>query len=423
VSSRLDRETNRRKFLHYLAASPLLGASGAAAFAQEGVVARKHLDDPVQWAPQTLEKLIESPKEAITVFDFEPVAREKVPPAHFGYMASGIDDEVTLRANRADMQKFKLLPRRLHDVSKVDSHIELFGSTWDSPIFICPTGGNGAYDADGEIAVSKAAEAGHHLQVLATPAGTSINDAIKARGGTPIWYQLYASPSWDIAYGLMKRAENAGSPTLVITVDRVGGRNQETFFRLRRMDQRNCNECHDESSVAASVRNKPNYAGIDVAKTGVTNLQSANMTWDFIRRMRDATKMKIVVKGILAAEDAKLCVENGVDGLVVSNHGGRAEDSGTSTISVLSEVTGAVGGRIPVLVDSGFRRGTDVAKALAMGATAVGIGRPYLWGLGAFGQAGVERVLEIMRGETRVAMAQLGVAKIKDFSPALVRPA
>lgn len=147
------------------------------------------------------------------------------------------------------------------------------------------------------------------------------------------------------------------------------------------------------------------------------------MTWDFIKRLRDITRMKIIIKGILAHEDATLCVQNGVDGLIVSNHGGRGEDSGRSTIDALPEIVEAVGGRIPVLVDGGIRRGTDVVKALAIGARAVCIGRPYLWGLGAFGQPGVERVLEIMRVETRAAMQQCGVRTVKELNPAFVRRA
>ncbi|TMG74269.1 MAG: alpha-hydroxy-acid oxidizing protein, partial [Betaproteobacteria bacterium] len=164
---------------------------------------------------------------------------------------------------------------------------------------------------------------------------------------------------------------------------------------------------------------KPAYAGIDLK--GLPNLQSANMSWDFIKRLRGATKMKIVIKGILTAEDAKLCVANGVDGLVVSNHGGRGEDSGRATIDILPEVVEAVRGKITVIVDSGFRRGTDIAKAMAMGANAVAVGRPYLWGLGAFGQPGVEKVLEILRTEFQVAMAQCGVRTVKEFTPAFVR--
>ena len=418
--ARLDQAKNRRHFLQFLAGSPLFAYGGFAALAQEGPLPGTKLPDPLMWAPLKTDALIKSPKEAINVFDFEPVARKNVPPAHFGYMASGIDDEVTLRANREDFQKFQLRPRRLNDVSKLDPSIELFGVKYDSPVGIAPIGGNRAYDfGEGELAVAKAAKLGNHLQILSTQASTSIDDVNKARGGN-VWFQLYASSSWDIAKALAKRAENAGSPVLAITVDRVGGRNQETFRRLIRTDTRTCTDCHDSSSVQTSVRSKPNFEGIDLS--GQRNLLSPNITWDFVRRMRDITKMKIVLKGILAHEDALLAAESGyVDGIIVSNHGGRSEDSGRSTIDALPEIATAVGGRIPIVVDSGFRRGTDIVKALAMGAQAVCVGRPYIWGLGAFGQSGVERVLEILRTETSAAMAQCGVRTVKELTPAFVR--
>ena len=161
------------------------------------------------------------------------------------------------------------------------------------------------------------------------------------------------------------------------------------------------------------------YEGLDLG--GLTNTQSSAMTWDFLKRLRDTTKMKIVLKGILAAEDAKLAADNGVDAIVVSNHGGRVEDGVGATIDLLSEIVDAVGGRIPILIDSGFRRGSDFVKALALGAQAICIGRPYLWGLGAFGQAGVERVLELLRAEFQTAMQQSGAPSVKDITPALVR--
>src|SRR5271163_453022 len=163
------RTTSRRRFLQYCAASPLL-ASGA--FAAKALEAPSKLPDPMTWAPPGSIDLIKAPKEAINVFDFEPVAKLNVPPAHFGYMASGIDDEVTLRANRADFQKYQLRPRRLHDVSKIDASIELFGVKYASPIGIAPTGGNRAYDPDGELAVARAAKAGNHVEVLSTQAST-----------------------------------------------------------------------------------------------------------------------------------------------------------------------------------------------------------------------------------------------------------
>jgi isopentenyl diphosphate isomerase/L-lactate dehydrogenase-like FMN-dependent dehydrogenase len=372
------------------------------------------------WAPEGGE-LIKSPKDAINVFDFEPVAHQNVPPAHFGYMASGIDDEVTLRANREGFLKFQLLPRRLNDVSKVDTSVELFGAKFDSPIFVCPTGGNKFFHPDGELAVARAARVGNHLQILSTVSNYSVEDVTNARGA-PIWFQLYASPRWEVAQALIKRAEAAGCPVLVVTVDRVAGRNQETFFRLMRTDRRECSACHDRSSFAAREVRKHNYDGIDLA--GITGSgESSDLSWDTVKRMRDITRMKIALKGIVTPEDAELSVQNGIDGILVSNHGGRGEDNGRSTIDALPEIIAAVKGRIPVMVDSGFRRGTDAVKALAMGAQAVGIGRPYLWGLGASGKEGVERVLDIVHTETRVAMQQCGVRSVKELNASFVRRA
>jgi isopentenyl diphosphate isomerase/L-lactate dehydrogenase-like FMN-dependent dehydrogenase len=417
MTSPIVRATSRRRFLQYLAASPLFASGAPSALAAE---APSRLPDPMIWAPPGGD-LIKSPKDAINVFDFEPVARQNVPPAHFGYMASGLDDEVTLRANRADFLKFQLSPHRLNDVSKIDTSVELFGAKYDSPIFICPTGGNRFFHPDGEVAVGKAARAGNHLQILSTSSNYSVDDVTKARGA-PIWFQLYASPRFEVAQALIKRAENAGCPVLLVTVDRIAGRNQETLFRLRRSDTRECASCHDRSSFASRVVRRHNYDGIDLsAITG--GGEASNLSWDTVKRMRDITRMKIMLKGIVTAEDADLAAQNGLDGILVSNHGGRGEDNGRSTIDALPEIIAAVKGRMPVIVDSGFRRGTDAVKALAMGAQAVGIGRPYLWGLGAFGQEGVERVLELVRTETRAAMQQCGARSVKELNPSFVRRA
>ena len=417
MTSPIVLAASRRRFLQYLAGSPLFAPGAISAYAKE---APSKLSDPMVWAPADGE-LIKSPQDAINVFDFEPVAHKNVPPAHFGYMASGIDDEVTLRANREGFLKFQLLPRRLNDVSKVDTSVELFGTKYDSPIFMCPIGGNKFFHPDGEVAVAKAARAGNHLLILSTASNDSVEDVTNARGA-PIWFQLYASPRWEVAQALIKRAEAAGCPVLVVTVDRIAGRNQETSFRLMRTDRRECTACHDRSSFAARQGRRHNYDGIDL--TGIAGSgESSNLSWDSLKRMRDVTRTKIMLKGIVTPEDAELSVQNGIDGILVSNHGGRGEDNGRSTIDALPEIIAAVKGRIPVVVDSGFRRGTDAVKALAMGAQAVGIGRPYLWGLGAFGQEGVERVLEIVRNETRVAMQQCGVRSVKELNPSFVRRA
>jgi isopentenyl diphosphate isomerase/L-lactate dehydrogenase-like FMN-dependent dehydrogenase len=276
------------------------------------------------------------------------------------------------------------------------------------------------FHPEGEIATAKGAKPGNHLTILSTATTTGVEDVTAARGA-PIWYQLYASNSWDVAKALVQRADKAGCLAVVVTVDRSGGRNQETLFRLQRTDARDCNACHERTSLATNMKRRSMYQGIDLS--GLTNTQSSAMTWDFFKRLRDLTKMKIIAKGILAWEDAVIAADNGLDGIIVSNHGARSEDSGRSSIDALPEIVEAVKGRIPILVDSGFRRGTDIVKALCMGATAVCVGRPYIWGLGAFGQPGVERVLELLRVETRAAMQQVGAPTIKHLVPAMVRRA
>src|ERR1700760_2667084 len=355
------RAESRRRFLQYLAASPLFASGSLPAFAGE---APSKWPDPMIWTGPGTEP-IKSPKEAINVFDFEPAAFKNVPPAHFGYMASGLDDEVTLRANREGFLKFQLMPRRLRDVSKVDMSVELFGTRYDSPIFVAPTGGNQFFHEDGEIAVAKAARAGNHLQILSTSSNFAVDEVAKARGA-PIWFQLYASPSFDVAQALIKKADAAGCPVLMVTTDRVAGRNQETLFRLMRSDSRECAGCHDRGSFAARTLRRHNYDGIDLTSIKGGG-ESSNLTWDTVKRMRDVTRMKIVLKGIVTADDAALAVQNGIEGILVSNHGGRGEDNGRSTIDALPEIIAAVNGKIPVFVDSGFRPGPHGGEGLGVG--------------------------------------------------------
>jgi 4-hydroxymandelate oxidase len=398
--------TSRRRLLQFLAASPLIAHRALA----QGV----RPDDPVDWAPRELDKLIADPAQALDVFDFEPVMKKNVPPAHFGYMATGTDDELTLRANREGFRKFELRPRRLTDVSKIDMSAHILGTTYDSPVVIAPTGSNRAFHPDAEVAVAKAAKAGNHLQILSSVSNTSIEDAIAARGA-PMWFQLYTTQRWEIGEALAKRAEAAGAPVIVVTVDVRSSAKWETFVRLRRTDTRECGSCHGGNDY---LSRKPNFAGIALGGVGGTAV--TNITWESIKRLRDTVKTKIVLKGILAHEDAKLAAEAGIDAIIVSNHGGRVEDGISATIDVLPEIVAAAG-RMPVLVDSGFRRGSDIVKALAIGAKAVCIGRPYLWGLGAFGQPGVERVLGMLRAETRVAMQQIGAPSLNDLKPEMVK--
>src|SRR5882757_1895038 len=235
MSSRPIDVVSRRRLLQFLAASPL--------FARDALAEGLRPSDPVDWATRDLDKLIADPTQALDVFDFEPVMKKNVPPAHFGYMATGVDDEVTLRANREGFRKFELRPWRLVDVSKIDMSAEILGTKYDSPIVLAPTGSNRAFHADGEIAVAKAAKAGNHLQILSTVATTSIEDAIAARGA-PVWFQLYTTQRWEVTEGLVKRAEAAGAPAIVVTLDVRSSAKWETFVRLRRTDTRDCGSCH-----------------------------------------------------------------------------------------------------------------------------------------------------------------------------------
>ena len=371
---------SRREFLAFLAASPL--AFGA--------------DD-----------VIKSPKDALDIMDFEEPARRAIPIAHWAYMATGVDDDATLRANREGLTRLKLRPRRLVDVSKTDCSIELFGTKWPSPVYISACGSQKAFHADGELGTARAAKAKNAAQMLSTVSSTSVEDVAAALGRPP-WYQMYAPRQWDGVEHMVHRVEAAGCTVLFLTVDVNPGRNTETQRRLSKADTRNCTMCH--GAAGPGSRHTPMFEGIE----GGMNSQS--MTWDFVDRLRKLTKMKLLIKGIDTHEDATLAVEHGVDGMVVSNHGGRAMDSDRATINVLPEVIDAVRGRVPVLVDSGFRRGSDVFKALALGATAVGIGRPYLWGLGAFGQAGVERVLDIFHAEVLLTMRQCGTRSVSEIT-------
>jgi isopentenyl diphosphate isomerase/L-lactate dehydrogenase-like FMN-dependent dehydrogenase len=387
----------RRALLKFLATSPVLAGF---------VPSSKALAD---------ERPLASAAEALDVFDLEAAAQRLVPPAHWGYLQSGVDGEATLRANQAAFARYQLRPRRFVDVSRIDLSTEVLGTKLTSPIAYCPMGSLRALHPEGEVAVARAAKAKGALQMLSTTASFSVEDVTAARGA-PVWFQLYTTNQPDVMKKLVKRAESAGCPVVAVTVDTPNGRNTVTSARLRREDTRNCSGCHtvdDRGNPRPNLASKPMFAGIDTQGLGQT---SPSLTWDFIKRLKDSTRMKVVIKGIESREDAALAVKHGADGIIVSNHGGRALESGRGTIESLPEVVEAVAGRIPVLLDGGVRRGTDVYKALALGASAVGIGRPYAWGLAAFGQAGAERVMEILNLELRLAMVGCGARSIREIS-------
>lgn len=417
----------RRKFLQMLSASPLLASPGllSGAFANllaAGEVTEKRFLGWLDSLQRTNETIL-SPDQVFDVMDFEPLARKALPAAHFGYLATGVDDDGTVRANREGYSHIQIRARRLVDVENVDMSVSLFGTKWSSPIVLSPVSAQKAFHPEGEVAVARAAHAKGHLMMLSTAATSSIEDATAA-AGAPVWQQLYPTNVWEVGRAIVKRAEAAGSPAIVLTVDLQEGSNRETLFRSQVVDKRECSACH-KSAYTGFARGRPGTAsggfnqyaarkpmlnGLDLSK--VTALHPTNMNWDFVKRLRDTVSVKLLIKGIVAREDARLAVEHGVDGLIVSNHGGRAEETLRPTVESLPEVIEGVDGKVPVLVDGGVRRGTDIFKALALGASAVGIGRPHAWGLAAFGQPGVEAVLEIQRRELRTIMRQAGTVSV-----------
>jgi len=395
--------SDRRAFLKFVAASPLLAAvpSIAEAFQQGG---------------------LNEAADALDVFDFQTAAQKVVPPAHWGYLMTGVDGEETLKANRDGYGRYQLRTKRFVDVSRLDMSVEIFGAKLNSPIVLCPVGSQRAFHREGEVGAAKAALSKGHLQILSTQTSIAVEDVAKARSG-PLWYQLYTTDNFEVTTKLVKRAEAAGCPAVAVTVDLPAGRNTETMTRLQRTDTRNCGSCHEDATGNLATprvgggtnANKPMFAGINTNGLGLT---SPSLTWDFVKRLKDVTKMKVVIKGLETREDAAQAIEHGADGIIISNHGGRATETGRGTVECVAEVAQAVRGRIPILVDGGVRRGTDVFKALALGANAVGIGRPYIWGLSAFGQQGVERVLDILNNELRLAMAGCGTRNVKEITAA-----
>jgi isopentenyl diphosphate isomerase/L-lactate dehydrogenase-like FMN-dependent dehydrogenase len=389
--------TDRREFIGFLAASTVLAPS-VRAWAQQAAAGNQASG-------------LMSAKDALQVMDFEPAARRALPPAHWGYMASGVDDDVTLRENVEAFKRIGLKPRRLVDVSRVDLSTEVFGATWETPLFLCPVGGQRTFHTEGELATARGARARRHTMILSNVTTYAVEEVARSLG-TPPWQQLYMPLRWDETERMVKRIEDAGCPVLVWTVDLLAGRNTPTMTRFARQDTRNCLECHTKGAGVPIFR--PMYDGLE----GRFNPPDA--TWATFDRLKRLTRMRVMLKGIDTAEDAQLAVEHGVDGLIVSNHGGRAAETFRGTIDCLPDVAEAVRGRVPVFLDGGVRHGTDIYKALASGARGIGIGRPYIWGLSAFGQEGVERVLEILRAELTLTMRQMGTPTIKDITAARI---
>jgi 4-hydroxymandelate oxidase len=402
---------NRRRFLRFLSGSALF------AYTRLPAILRAGREGTALAADIAIDSNITTAAQALDVFDLEHVAIKVLPVAHAAYLATGVESDATIRANREGFAKFQIYARRLVDTTRLDTQVELFGTTWPTPIVLDPVSSLRAFHTDGDVAVARAARVRNHLEIYPTLATSSLDDVLKARGMS-VWFQLYPTKDWNITQALVKRAEAAGCPVVAVTVDNPTSAGRQTLARRRRLDTRNCEACHSNAPGAYFSR-KPMFDGLEVSK--LASPLADNLTWEFVDRLKGATSMKVVLKGIVTAEDAALALQHGANGVIVSNHGGRGEESGRSTIEALPEVVEVISGRIPVLVDSGFRRGSDIFKGIALGADAVCVGRPYVWGLAAFGQAGVERALEILKTELEITMRSMGAPSLRSMKQGFVR--
>ena len=411
---------SRRALLRFLLGSPLVLATRASATVEELVEAISRCEPDLSPAGE----LIVSPADAINVFDFRAAAKQTLSPGHYAYLATGVDHERGLHANRAGFGHFGLRPRRMIDVSELDTTTEILGTRLSCPIALAPAGMQTAFHPEGEVAVARAAKSADQLQILSTASAKSLDQVLEARGA-PVWFMLVTPRLWPLTRWQLKSAEDAGCTVVVLTVDYVGFGSQDRLRRFRgpgdpfpSTESRECQSCHGPSTSGRIGRILTAFGQdpLEFASDALT------LDWDYVDRIRDATSMKLVLKGVLTHEDASLAVEHGVDGIIVSNHGARQMDNSLSTIEVLPEIVRAVAGRIPVMIDSGFRRGTDIFTALALGASAICIGRPYLWGLAAFGEAGVEGVLRVLRREFETVMRHMGTRDLASITRDFVQP-
>ena len=348
--------------------------------------------------------------------ELEAAAKEKMSAGAFGYIQSGASGEETLRKNVSAFSKFSLVPRFLNDVSTLDTSVNLFGRTYPFPLLIAPVGMQLIAHEDGDIATAKAAAEIGVPFIQSTVSGFSIEEIAEATGDSPKWFQLYWSSTNDeIGYNMVKRAEEAGFEAIVLTVDTV-------MLGWREEDVRNHYSPLKQGFGKANYETDPVFLAsiptndFEAVIQGILdNVYHPTLSWAQVAELKKRTSLPILLKGILHPEDAKLAIENGIDGIIVSNHGGRQLDGVITSIEALPAIVEAVGGKVPVLLDSGVRRGTDVVKALALGADAVLIGRPFVYGLAVGGQKGVEKVLENILQEMKVSISLSGVTNLKDL--------
>jgi len=343
--------------------------------------------------------------DILSLPELEERARECMSQMAFEYVASGAADEITLRWNREAFDSIPLRPRVLRDVASVDTRLVLFGKVTPFPIVLAPTAYHKAIHPDGEIATARGAGAAGVTWIISSATTTAVED-IAAVATSPLWFQLYFQSDREFTRDLVQRAENAGCEALCLTVDTpvLGARNRQTRARF---------ELPPEITT-------PHLYDIGKGRQEILDTRRIGVTWKDVEWLRSLSSLPLILKGILTAEDAELAVGAGADGLIVSNHGARNLDTSPAAIDALREVAETIAGRMPVLVDGGVRRGTDIVKALAIGAVAVLIGRPYCYGLGVGGADGVKRAVDILRNELEMAMMLTGSANLGQIDRTLL---
>ena len=358
----------------------------------------------------------------VNLFDYKDLARRKLPQPIFDFIASGAEDEVTLAANRAAFQRIVLRPRVLVDVAKIDLSTTVLGQTVSMPILLAPVALQRLANPDGELASARAAASAGTIFTLSTMASRTIEEVAAASDGAK-WFQLYVHPDRDVTKHLVQRAEAAGYGAICVTADVpfLGRRERDLRNRLEfPPDVTHVNYLGEVESGPPSTLTTGLTSGSALSDSA-DRFIDPSLSWSDIDWLRSVTSLPLLVKGILTGEDAGLAVEHGAAGVIVSNHGGRQLDGAPATIDVLPEIVEAVHGRAEVLLDGGIRRGTDVLKALALGANAVLVGRGYIWGLAAEGEKGVAQVLAMLRTELELAMALCGCRSIGEIDGGAVR--
>lgn len=387
----LHRREALRQFAAFLLASPLAAD-----------VKKPDLTDSTQLA---------------NVFDFRDLARRLIDPVAFDYMDEGGKDEISLKENRLAFRRIILRPKFLTDVHKIDVSTDLLGRTLDSPVYVCPAGGKNCFRRNGEEETARGAALANAMYI----SNGGVEEFLESGEGPEHWWQYTTGGQFrtsDTMLDFVERLEDSSCTGICFTVDSmlVSHRERSVHNGLVRSW---CNLSEIPRDESGNLIYKPND------RTWVTGEYPSRLfptpTWETVKQLREMTDLKIMLKGLMIAEDVEKAVEVGVDTVVVSNHGARQLDHTGSTIEALPECVEAAQGKMPVLVDGGFRRGTDILKALAIGATAVGVARPYLWGLTCFGREGVARVLELLKTELALDMGMSGAARIADIHPSLVR--